>query len=100
MDSLGLFPGTVKIFFFSSVQTDSGAHTVSYPICTRGFSPGLKWQGLEADHSPPSSAEVMKGGAIPPFHVFMVCLTIFYLYDTDHIENNACNNSSLPWERL
>jgi hypothetical protein len=28
-------------------------------------SPGVKWLRLEADHSPPSSAEVKSGGAIP-----------------------------------
>jgi hypothetical protein len=49
-----------------SVQTDSGAHQVSYPMGTGGSFPGVKWQGREADHSPPSSAEVKKGGAIPP----------------------------------
>jgi hypothetical protein len=27
---------------------------------------GLKWQGCEADHSLPSSAEVKNGGALPP----------------------------------
>jgi hypothetical protein len=40
--------------------------------------PGLKRQGREADHSPPPSAEVRKGGAIPPLppYVFMAwCLT-------------------------
>jgi hypothetical protein len=26
----------------------------------------VKWQGHEADHSTPSSAEVKNGGAIPP----------------------------------
>jgi hypothetical protein len=30
------------------------------------LSPGLKRQGREADHSPPSSDEVKNGGAIPP----------------------------------
>jgi hypothetical protein len=30
------------------------------------LSPGVKWQGREADHSPPSSAEVNNGGTIPP----------------------------------
>jgi hypothetical protein len=30
------------------------------------FSPGVKLQEREADHSPPSSAEVKKGGAILP----------------------------------
>jgi hypothetical protein len=28
---------------------------------------GIKRPGREADHSPPSSAEVKNGGAIPPF---------------------------------
>jgi hypothetical protein len=32
---------------------------------------GVKRQGPEADHSPPSSAEVKNGGAIPPLpHMF------------------------------
>jgi len=30
----------------------------SYPIGTRGYYPGVKWLGLEADHSPPFGAEV------------------------------------------
>jgi hypothetical protein len=30
------------------------------------LSPGGKWPGHEADHSPPSFAEVKNGGAIPP----------------------------------
>jgi hypothetical protein len=29
-------------------------------------SQGIKWQGCEMDHSPPSSVEVKNGGAIPP----------------------------------
>jgi hypothetical protein len=35
------------------VQTSSGAYSASYPVGIRGFFPGA-----EADHSPPSSAEV------------------------------------------
>jgi hypothetical protein len=45
-----------------SVQTGSGAHPASYPMCT-----GVKRLGREADHLNPSSAEVKNGGAIPPF---------------------------------
>jgi hypothetical protein len=30
----------------------------SYPVGTMGPLPGAKWSGREADHSPPSSAEV------------------------------------------
>jgi hypothetical protein len=40
------------------VQTGSGAHPASYPVGTRGFFPGVKRPGREADHSTPSSAEV------------------------------------------
>jgi hypothetical protein len=40
------------------VQNGSGVHPASYPIGTRGFFPGVKRPGREADHSPPSSAKV------------------------------------------
>jgi hypothetical protein len=42
------------------VQTGSGAHPASCPMGTWGPSPGVKARpGREADHSPPSSAEVV-----------------------------------------
>jgi hypothetical protein len=47
--------------FYSSifVQTGSGAHPASYPMGTGGPFPGGKERpGRDADHSPPSSAEV------------------------------------------
>jgi hypothetical protein len=44
-----------------SVQTGSGAESVP-----EALSPGVKRQGREADHSPPSRAEVKNGGAVPP----------------------------------
>jgi hypothetical protein len=41
------------------VQTGSGAHPASYLMGTGGSFPGGKaWPGRDADHSPPSSAEV------------------------------------------
>jgi hypothetical protein len=41
------------------VQTGFGAHPASYPMGTRGSYPGGKARpGRDADHSPPSSAEV------------------------------------------
>jgi hypothetical protein len=39
-------------------QNGSGAHPASYPMGTRGSFLGVKQPGREADHSPPSSAEV------------------------------------------
>jgi hypothetical protein len=40
------------------VQNGTGTHPVSYQMGTRGSFPGGKAEGREADHSPPSSAEV------------------------------------------
>jgi hypothetical protein len=40
------------------VQNGSGAHPASYPMGNRVSFPGIKRPGREADHSPPSSAEV------------------------------------------
>jgi hypothetical protein len=41
-----------------NVHTNSGAQPASYPMGSRGFFPGVKQQGREADHSLPSSAEI------------------------------------------
>jgi hypothetical protein len=43
----------LPIFVFLLIQWVPGA-----------FSLGVKWQGHEAEHSPPASAEVKNGGAI------------------------------------
>jgi hypothetical protein len=44
----------------SCVQTGSGAHPASCTMGTRGPFPGTKARpGRDADHSPPSSAEVV-----------------------------------------
>jgi hypothetical protein len=54
------FPTGVEDFSSSPcVQTGSGAHPASYPMGTGGSFPGSKARpGRDADHSPPSSAEV------------------------------------------
>jgi hypothetical protein len=58
LDDRGSIPDRGGGFFFS-VQTGSGAHPASFPMGTRGSFPGGKArQGRDADHSPPSSAEV------------------------------------------
>jgi hypothetical protein len=53
-----------------SFQTSCGAHPASYPMITgkEAFSSGVKRLRHEADDSPPSTFEVMNGGAIPPLH--------------------------------
>jgi hypothetical protein len=55
-----------EIFLYSSIQADSGVQPASYPMGTSGPSLGIKRPGRETEHSPPTSAEVKNGGAIPP----------------------------------
>jgi hypothetical protein len=40
--------------------TGSGPYPTSYPMDTKGYFPNVKRPECEADHSPPSSAEVTK----------------------------------------
>jgi hypothetical protein len=49
-----------RIFTSPIVQTGSGVHPISYTMGSGGSSTGVKWLGREADHSPPTSAEVKK----------------------------------------
>jgi hypothetical protein len=59
MDDRGSIPGRDREFSLRHcVQTGSAAHPASYPMGTGGFSVGIKQPGREADHPPPSSAEV------------------------------------------
>jgi hypothetical protein len=55
------------------VQTGSGVHPTSYKMGTGGSFSGIKRQGREADHSPPTSAEVKKMWMYTsiPSYVFM-----------------------------
>jgi hypothetical protein len=53
------FPvGAGKSSFHHRVQTGSGAHPDSYPTVQGALSLEVKRPGREADHPPPSSAEV------------------------------------------
>jgi hypothetical protein len=53
-----LSPGRVKNF--SLLQVACVAHPASYSMGTGALSPGVKWLGLEAEHSPSASTEVKK----------------------------------------
>jgi hypothetical protein len=46
---------------------------------TGGFIPGVKWQGHEADQSPPSSAEVKNGGTVPPLSICLHGIMFNYI---------------------
>jgi hypothetical protein len=59
------------------VQNGYGAHPTSYPMGTWDLSLGVKRPGREADHSPPSSADVKNAWSYtsPPQYAFMAwCL--------------------------
>jgi hypothetical protein len=67
LDSKVRFPARAGNFsLHHRVQNGSEAQPASYPMGTRGSSLGVKRPGREADHSPPSNAEVKASGAIPP----------------------------------
>jgi hypothetical protein len=56
-----------KIFLFFTVsRLTLGPTQPPIEWVLGALSPGVKWQVCEADHLPPSSAEVKKGGDIPP----------------------------------
>jgi hypothetical protein len=81
LDDLGYrvrFPvGAGNFSLHHRVQNGSGDHPASYPVGTRGSFPGGKRPGREADHSPPSSAEVKNAWSYTstPQYVFMAwCL--------------------------
>jgi hypothetical protein len=67
------FRWSQTISFLHIVQIGSGVHPTSYKMGSGGSFPGVKLQGREADHSPPTSAEVKKMciyTSTPPY-VFM-----------------------------
>jgi hypothetical protein len=69
LDDWVSIPGRGKEGNFSlrhSVHTGSGAHTASYPMGIRGSFPRGKRPLREADHSPPSSAEVKNARSYTP----------------------------------
>jgi hypothetical protein len=64
-----IFPKGVRhLYILHSFQAGSTAHQAYY-------GKGVKWVGLENDHSPPSIAVVKNGGAIPLLApIRMMCL--------------------------
>jgi hypothetical protein len=72
LDNLGSIPGTARFFFSPQRPARVWGPLSLLSNGYRGSLPGGKRQGSEADHSPPTSAEVKNGGAIPPpTHTFM-----------------------------
>jgi hypothetical protein len=72
------FPaGSGNFSFHYRVKNGSGDHLASYLMGTRGSLPGEKRPEREADHSPPSSAEVKNAWSYtstPPIHLHGVVL--------------------------
>jgi hypothetical protein len=61
----GSIPGMETFSFLHAVQIDSGATGPHIQWVPEAPSPGVKWLGREAHHSPPPSAEVKNGEATP-----------------------------------
>jgi hypothetical protein len=67
LDGLGFIPGSTRFFLFSTATRPALEPTQPHIKWVPGSRPpGVKWQEYEANHSPPSIAEVKKGGAMPP----------------------------------
>jgi hypothetical protein len=65
LEARGSIPGKGRMFFSTASRRALG-HTQPLIQCVADdVSPGIKQQRREADHSPPSSAEVKNGGAVP-----------------------------------
>jgi hypothetical protein len=66
LDKSGSILGKDRIFFsFHNVQIGSGVHSASYPVHSGALSPEVRWPWRETHQSPPSSAQVKIGGAVP-----------------------------------
>jgi hypothetical protein len=81
------FPeGAVREFFLCHrVQTGSGAHPASYPT---GSYPGINRPRREADHPPPSSAEVKNEcsyASTPPVRLHGVVLVNGYVFKASYL---------------
>jgi hypothetical protein len=60
------FPGVQHFLFSTASRPALGPIQPSVQWLPRDLSPEVKRLVREADHAPPSSAEVKNGGAIPP----------------------------------
>jgi hypothetical protein len=68
-EGMGSFPGMKKKFFSFPERLDRLWVPPRLQFQFNGYGgsfPGVNHPGYEADHSPPSSAEIKNGGAIPP----------------------------------
>jgi hypothetical protein len=65
LDGLDLIPGIAR-FFSTASRLNLGLTQTPIQQVLASLFHGVKQQGHEADHSPPSSAEVKNGGVIPP----------------------------------
>jgi hypothetical protein len=73
LDGRGSAPGTGDIFF--SIASKTALMPIQPPIqwVPGSLSSRVKRPGSEAYHSPPSSAEIKNGGALPPLPHISSC---------------------------
>jgi hypothetical protein len=67
MDGRGSIPGRARFYWFPQRPDRLGGPP---SLLSNGYREALslevRWPAREADHSPPSTAEVRNGGAVPP----------------------------------
>jgi hypothetical protein len=61
------------VFFYIASRPDLKPTQPPIKWVPGALPPRVKWQGHEADHSLPGSAEVKSGGAIPPLPCILSC---------------------------
>jgi hypothetical protein len=88
-----------KISLFSTASRSTFS-----PLSLCQYVLGVKRQGRETDHSPPSSAEVKKGGAIPPLPPYVFIRTTLYarvfwvaLLFIQNVNWQSCSVASSLW---
>jgi hypothetical protein len=79
--------------FFSTAQHPDWLWSPPSPYImgARVHSPGIKWLGCEADHTPSSSAEVKNSGAVKmEFHTLIFQISKFLLFVNPTFDPSLC----------
>jgi hypothetical protein len=85
LDGRGSNPGKAKIYLFSTASRPAlGLTQTPIQWVLGAISPGVMWRGHEADHSPPSTAEVKNGGAIPSLLHMSLCHSAYLIKYRDN----------------
>jgi hypothetical protein len=101
LDYPGSVPGSSKTFLFSTACRPPRRPRRSPIYWVPGaLYPEVKRQGREADHLPPSSAEVKNGGAIPPLLHMSSWHSAQLIKHTDNFTSFTYSLALTSWAKL